>query len=260
MEITLKLYEIPTSAAAVCSFPSSDAATKTIMKAKLKGLHAQRIELLNAPAIDAVNKKFNTTYSITPKLFLEFHDADDAEVKAHAEAFQRVAEEFGGIDYAVAFAQEDRDKLWQARHGAYWAASSLCANCKLFVTDVCVPIAKLAESVVATEDDFRASKFGAPPIVGHAGDGNYHVMLPLDVNNLSDVKLAHELAARMVNRAIEVDGTCTGEHGVGIGKVEFLTKERGNVAIAMMRAIKKTLDPNNIMNPGKVLPPSENSE
>jgi D-lactate dehydrogenase (cytochrome) len=134
VEITLKLYEIPTSAAAVCSFSDLESASKTIAEARAKGIHAQRVELLNARAIEAVNKKFNTSHSVTPKLFLEFHGVDEMEVQQHAAAFKKIADQYGATEFAMATAEKERNELWACRHGAYWASASLCAQCKLFVT------------------------------------------------------------------------------------------------------------------------------
>jgi len=179
-EITLKVYKLPASAAAVCSFPDFESASKALIKAKLQDVGGHRMELLNQQSIDAVNKKFNRTYSLSPKLFLEFHGRNEDEVVRKAHDFERVASEFGVFEFAIATGEKERNDLWQARHGAYWAAASLCANCKLYITDVCVPVSRLAECVVKTQEDFAESSFGIPPILGHAGDGNFHVMVRFD--------------------------------------------------------------------------------
>ena len=186
----------------------------------------------------------------SPALFLEFHGTP-AGVAEQAQEFGAIAAEFGGDRFLWETREEDRQKLWQARHDAYFAARELRPGVDIFATDVCVPISRLADCVGETQADLARLKLLAP-IVGHAGDGNFHVSVLVDTEDSTEMKAAEELLARLAARAIAMDGTCTGEHGIGQGKIEFLESELGS-ALGTMRAIKSAIDPLNIMNPGKIV-------
>ena len=251
-EITLRLQGIPEAiSAASCSFPSVDAACQTVMAVIQYGLPVARIELLDAMVVKAVNGYSKLSLPETPLLLLEFHGSE-AGVAEQAEAFGMLAEEFGGTGYAATSTTEERNKLWQARHDAYWAMLALRPGCKAVTTDVCVPISKLAEAVTAAEA--KAAELGLiAPVVGHAGDGNFHASLLLDMDDVDEVARAESFVSWLNDMAISMDGTCTGEHGIGQGKRPYLVKELGG-AVDVMGAIKRALDPDNIMNPGKILP------
>ena len=251
-EITLRLQGIPEAiSAASCSFPSVDAACQTVMAVIQYGLPVARIELLDAMVVKAVNGYSKLSLPETPLLLLEFHGSE-AGVAEQAEAFGMLAEEYGGTGYAATSTTEERNKLWQARHDAYWAMLALRPGCKAVTTDVCVPISKLAEAVTAAEA--KAAELGLiAPVVGHAGDGNFHASLLLDMDDVDEVARAESFVSWLNDMAISMDGTCTGEHGIGQGKKPYLVKELGG-AVDVMGAIKRALDPDNIMNPGKILP------
>jgi D-lactate dehydrogenase (cytochrome) len=184
-------------------------------------------------------------------LFLEFHGTP-ASVREQSERFGEIARECDGGPFEWATQPEDRSRLWQARHDAYWAARGLRANAQAIATDVCVPISRLAECVVATQRDIAASGLICP-IVGHVGDGNFHCQPMIDMNSQAEVEAAEAFMSRLVTRALAMEGTSTGEHGVGQGKMTYLQTEHGAGALAAMAAIKCALDPHNIMNPGKIL-------
>ena len=251
-EITLRLQGIPEAiSAASCSFPSVDAACQTVMAVIQYGLPVARIELLDAMVVKAVNGYSKLSLPETPLLLLEFHGSE-AGMAEQAEAFGMLAEEYGGTGYAATSTTEERNKLWQARHDAYWAMLALRPGCKAVATDVCVPISKLAEAVTAAEA--KAAELGLiAPVVGHAGDGNFHASLLLDMDDVDEVARAESFVSWLNDMAISMDGTCTGEHGIGQGKRPYLVKELGD-AVDVMGAIKRALDPDNIMNPGKILP------
>jgi D-lactate dehydrogenase (cytochrome) len=251
-EITLRLQGIPEAiSAARCSFPSVDAACQTVMAVIQYGLPVARIELLDALVVKGVNAYSKLTLPETPLLLLEFHGSE-AGVAEQSETFSMLAEEFGGSGYAATTTTEERNKLWQARHDAYWAMLALRPGCKAVATDVCVPISKLAEAVGAAEA--KATELGLiAPVVGHAGDGNFHASLLLDMDDADEVTRAETFVSWLNDMAISMDGTCTGEHGIGQGKRPYLVKELGE-AVDVMGAIKRALDPDNIMNPGKILP------
>ena len=214
------------------------------------GIPVARIELLDDVQMDAVNKYSGLDYAVRPTLFFEFHGSD-AGVREQVENVKAIADEFGGDDFQWATRPEDRNKLWQARHDAYYAAIALRPGCKGIATDVCVPISKLADCIMETRKDIETSGLCAP-IVGHVGDGNFHIVFVVDPDNPEELASAKDVNERMVMRAIAMDGTCTGEHGVGYGKMDFLTAEHGEALVAM-RAVKMALDPQNIMNPGKIV-------
>ena len=250
-EVTLRLQGIPEAiSAASCSFPSVEAACETVMAVIQYGLPVARIELLDAMVVQAVNSYSKLTLPQTPLLLLEFHGSD-AGVAEQAETFGALAAEFGGTGYAATTSTEERNKLWQARHDAYWAMLALRPGCKAVATDVCVPISRLAEAVVATNAKAAELKLVAP-IVGHAGDGNFHASVLLDMNDADEVARTEAFVSWLNDLAIRLGGTCTGEHGIGQGKRPYLIKELGG-AVEVMAAIKRALDPLGILNPGKIL-------
>jgi D-lactate dehydrogenase (cytochrome) len=250
-EVTLRLYGIPEAImSAVCAFPSVASAVDTVVATIQVGVPIARIELLDAKLMDAVNKYAKLSYAVAPTLFFEFHgtQAGVAEQVAQVKGF---AGEQGGADFRWASTQEERSKLWQARHDAYYAALALRPGAKGLATDVCVPISRLAECIAETTRDVDQS-FVAAVMVGHVGDGNFHLAFLLDPDKPEELAEASRLNDRMVQRAIAMDGTCTGEHGIGYGKMDFLVAEHGD-AVSVMRLLKRALDPDNIMNPGKIV-------
>lgn len=250
--LTLKLYGIPQAiSGGVCPFPSVDAACNAVITTIQMGVPVARIELVNALCMRALNGYAKLDYPETPCLFLEFHGTD-AGVREQAETFGEIAAEFGGGSFQWTNVAEERAKLWKARHEAYWAGLSLKPGATSLSTDVCVPISRLAECINETEEDIARSGLIAP-IVGHVGDGNFHVLVLMDRDDPKQIVLTEAFVARLNMRAIAMDGTCTGEHGVGQGKIAFLPHELG-AGVDFMRSIKQALDPDNIMNPGKVLP------
>jgi D-lactate dehydrogenase (cytochrome) len=229
------------------------AAVKTVIQTIQLGVPVARIELLDALAITAINRHSKTTLREEPTLFFEFHGSPTG-VKEQAETVQEIAAEQGGQDFEWATRPEDRSRLWQARHDAYYAGIGLKPGCRALTTDVCVPISRLADCIGETYVDLEATGLIAP-LVGHVGDGNFHMVLLVDPDNKEELDHAKGFASRLAQRAIRMDGTCTGEHGVGIGKQGYMALEHGDVAIDLMRAIKRAIDPDNILNPGKILPP-----
>jgi D-lactate dehydrogenase (cytochrome) len=251
-EITLKIYPLPEAvSAAVCHFPSIDAAVRTTIQIIQTGVPIARCELLDAHAIRAVNRHSKLSLREAPMLLMEFHGSP-AGVQEQAETVQAIAAEFGGDHFDWATTPEARTKLWTARHQAYFAAIQTRPGCRCLSTDTCVPISSLAESINESVEEAEAA--GLPYwIVGHVGDGNFHLSYLLDPNDPSEMATAERLSEQMVQRAIRLQGTCTGEHGIGLHKMGYLVDEAGAGAVAMMREIKRALDPKNIMNPGKVL-------
>ncbi|EWY38205.1 2-hydroxy-acid oxidase [Skermanella stibiiresistens SB22] len=250
-EVTLRLYGIPEAiSAAVCPFPTIKDAVDTVITTIQSGIPVARIELLDEVQMRAVVAHSKLDYAVAPTLFFEFHGTE-AGVTEQAEMVSAIAAEFGGTDFQWAAKAEDRSRLWQARHEAYYAALALRPGSKGWATDVCVPISRLAECIVETKADIAASSLTAP-LVGHVGDGNFHLVYLVDPANPAELEEAAELNERMVMRALAMGGTCTGEHGVGYGKMHFLPAEHGE-AVSVMRMVKQALDPKNIMNPGKVI-------
>jgi len=250
-EITLRLYGVPEAvSAAVASFPTIEDAVDTVIQTIQSGIPVARIELLDDVQMDALNRYSKLDYPVQSTLFFEFHGTA-AGVGEQAEMAKAIAAEHGAGDFHWATKPEDRNKLWQARHDAYYAGKALRPGCKGWATDVCVPISRLAECISETKSDIRQSALVAP-IVGHVGDGNFHVCFVIDPDNPAEMAEAQRINERMVLRALGLGGTCTGEHGIGYGKLDFLTAEHGD-AVAVMRQLKLALDPANIMNPGKVL-------
>ncbi|MBN8474081.1 FAD-linked oxidase C-terminal domain-containing protein [Sulfuritalea sp.] len=256
-ELTVKLYPVPEAiSSAVCAFPTLAAAVRTVIQTIQLGVPVARIELLDALAITAINRHSKTALREAPTLFFEFHGSPTG-VKEQAETVQELATEHGGQDFEWATRPEDRSRLWQARHDAYYAGLGLKPGCRALTTDVCVPISMLADCIAETFRDLDENASGlAGPLVGHVGDGNFHIMLLVDGDSADDLVRAKGFAARLAQRAIHMDGTCTGEHGVGIGKQGYMALEHGDVAIELMRTIKRAIDPDNILNPGKILPPA----
>ncbi len=251
-EITLKLYGIPEAiAGGICPFPSVETACQATIATIQSGIPVARIELLDALQMKAVNAYSKLSMPECPMLFVEFHGSE-AGVAEQSERFGEIAADFGGGPFEWATKAEDRSRLWQARHDAYWAALGLRPGAKAIASDVCVPISRLAECVTATQEDVAASRLIAP-IVGHVGDGNFHLSLLVDMTDADEICRAENLLERLVQRALAMEGTCTGEHGVGEGKMKYLKAEHGEAALAAMRAIKQGLDPQNIMNPGKII-------
>jgi D-lactate dehydrogenase (cytochrome) len=250
-ELTLRLYGIPEAvSSATCWFKDIDGAVNTVIQTIQAGIPVARIEIADDVQMDAINRYSKLNMQVAPTLWLEFHGTERG-VQEQAEMVQALAAEHGGADFAWTTNPEDRKKLWQARHDAAYANKALRPNGQVWATDVCVPISRLAECIAETKKDIDAS-FIPAPIVGHVGDGNFHLTLVLDPNEPKDVAEAERLNNRLVARALALDGTCTGEHGVGYGKVDFLIAEHGE-AVSVMRTIKKALDPDNLMNPGKIV-------
>lgn len=251
-EVTLRLQGIPEAiSGARCSFPSVEAASRAVMATIQYGLPVARIELLDALVVKALNNYSKLDLPETPLLLLEFHGSG-ASVIEQAEVFGALAEEEGGTGYEATASAEERNKLWKARHDAYWAMLALRPGCQAVATDVCVPISRLADAVGAA--DQKAQELGLiAPVVGHAGDGNFHASLLIDMEDRQEVAKASDFVSWLNDMAISMDGTCTGEHGIGQGKQAYLRKELGG-AVDVMAAIKAALDPDNIMNPGKIIP------
>src|SRR6188508_1668106 len=251
-EVTLRLHPVPEAvSAAVCSFESIRGAVDTVIATIQLGIPVARIELLDEVQLDAVNRYSKTAYPVAPTLFFEFHGDSDRAVSEQAEAVQALASERGGQAFEWATRLEDRERLWQARHNVHFASLALRPGCRSWATDVCVPISRLTECVVETKADHANVPFPVC-LVGHAGDGNFHVIYLLDPANEEELAQARRLNDRMVARALAMGGTCTGEHGVGYGKMKFLEAEHGE-SLEVMRAIKRALDPDNRMNPGKIV-------
>ncbi len=252
-EITLKLRGIPQSiAAGACSFATVKGACDATILAIQTGIPVARIELLNAAQVKACNAYSKLTLPETPLLLLEFHGTE-ADVAEQSRLFGEIASECGAGGFEWATRPEDRTRLWQARHDAYWAVKNLRPGAQGIATDVCVPISRLADCVVETEDDMNRSGLEGP-IVGHVGDGNFHCSLLLDVDDPAEVARADAFLHRLVERAQAMGGTCTGEHGIGQGKQKYLEGELGPEAVQAMRTLKAAFDPHNILNPGKILP------
>jgi D-lactate dehydrogenase (cytochrome) len=235
----------------VCPFPSVEACCNTAIQTIQTGIPIARIELLDALQVRAVNLHSKLGLPETPMLFLEFHGTE-ASVAEQSQRFGEIAAEFGGGPFQWTTKQEERTKLWDARHHAAFSNFALRPGSQMIATDVCVPISRLAECVTQTQADIAESKLVAP-IVGHIGDGNFHLTLLIDMSDADEIARAKALNERLVQRALSMDGTCTGEHGVGQGKMKYLKAEHGAPALAAMAAIKRALDPQNIMNPGKMV-------
>jgi D-lactate dehydrogenase (cytochrome) len=251
--LTVRLHPLPEAVSgAVCAFPDVDSAVQTVIHTIQLGVPVARIELLDALTVQAINRYSKTELREAPMLFFEFHGSP-ASVEEQAQTVQEIARDSGGQDFEWATRPEDRSRLWQARHDAYFACLNLRPGCRGVTTDVCVPISRLADCIAATCKDIASSGLTAP-IVGHVGDGNFHTLILVDPADEAEIERAEALNRRIVERALAMDGTCTGEHGIGFGKQDFLVQEHGSGAVDAMRALKLALDPDNLLNPGKVVP------
>jgi D-lactate dehydrogenase (cytochrome) len=226
-------------------------AVDTVIATIQTGVPVARIELLDETQLDAINRYSKTSYPVAPTLFFELHGDSDAHVAAQADVVQSLSAERGGRGFGWATRLEDRERLWRARHDALYAALALRPGSRAWTTDVCVPISRLADCILETQADHAGAPFPVC-LVGHAGDGNFHLLYVLDPASESELDAARRLNDRLVERALAMDGTCSGEHGVGTGKKKFLAAEHGE-GLEVMRAVKRALDPENRMNPGKML-------
>ncbi|XP_051918077.1 probable D-lactate dehydrogenase, mitochondrial isoform X1 [Hippocampus zosterae] len=253
---TLRLYGIPeATVSAVCSFPSVQAAVNSTVQILQAGVAIARIEFLDDVMINACNMFSSLSYPVTPTLFLEFHGSEQS-LAEQVNTTEEVTQANGGSDFQWARDVETRNRLWKARHDAWYAAQALRPGCKAYSTDVCVPISQLPQIIVETKTDLIENKLTGP-IAGHVGDGNFHCLMVVDPNDPEELHRLHLFSERLARRALAMNGTCTGEHGVGLGKRALLYEEMGSMTMQVMQGIKDALDPNNLMNPGKVLLPRE---
>jgi D-lactate dehydrogenase (cytochrome) len=251
-EATVRLHPQPEAiAAAVATFPDLNAAVNTVILAMQMGIPLARAEMLDALTIRAINAHSRTSLTVAPTLFLEF-SGSAAQVQEQGEALQALAQENGGGDFAWATRPEERSRLWTPRHHAFFASLQLRPGCRSLTTDACVPISNLARCIEETVADIEAQGLMAP-VFGHVGDGNFHCLMLIDPDNPEEVRKSEEVSHRLMQRAVAYDGTSTGEHGVGLHKIPYLQEEHGAAAVEVMRRIKQALDPNNILNPGKVV-------
>ena len=252
-EVTVRLYPQPEAvSAAICNFPSIDSAVQSVIEIIQMGIPVARVEFMDTWAVKATNTYSDLTLNESPLLLFEFHGSP-AGVQEQAEVVQSIARDNGGMDFEWAIHPEDRSRLWTARHNAYFAGLQLRPGCRASTTDVCVPISRLADCVRETAADLDKASFPYT-IVGHVGDGNFHVLMLLDADSPDEWEESQQLNRRLVHRAIEMDGTCTGEHGVGLHKMEFMQAEHGQDALDLMHRLKRAFDPHDIMNPGKIIP------
>ena len=250
-EVTVKLHGSPEAiSGGICPFPSVEAACNAAIATIQSGIPVARIELFDELQVKACNAYSKLSLPETPLLFLEFHGTA-AGVAEQSERFGEISADLGGGPFTWTTNTEERTRLWQARHDAYWAVVGMRPGAKAFATDVCVPLSRLAECVLETQKDIATSRLIAP-IVGHVGDGNFHVSPMIDMDDPAEVAAAKAFSERLVERALAMEGTCTGEHGVGQGKMKYLKAEHGE-ALGVMRAIKHALDPQDLMNPGKIV-------
>ena len=253
-EITVKIYPQPEAvSAAVCNFSTVHEAVQCVIQTIQMGIPIARVELMDAAAVMAGNRYSKLTLRETPLLLFEFHGSE-ASVKEQAQTVQELAKDCGGMDFEWAEHPEDRNRLWTARHNAYFAGLQLRPGCKSNTTDVCVPLSRLAESIDLATKELAKASFPST-IVGHVGDGNFHVLMLLDPNSQAEWDESERINHALVTQAIQADGTCTGEHGIGLHKMQFMADEHGEDALDLMRALKTAFDPHNIMNPGKMLEP-----
>ncbi len=250
-EVTLRLARLPQAIlAAVCAFAEIETAVNTVIAVMTAGIPMARIELLDEVQMAAVNAYSNLNYKVAPTLFFEFHGSKSS-VAEQSEAVSAIVKQFGGDAFQWATDRSERDKLWQARHDGYYATLAIRPNSVGYVTDVCVPVSQLADCIARTKQELRSTQIPAP-LFGHVGDGNFHVVFPIDPDSPAELAEVQTLSKRIVEFALECGGTCTGEHGIGLGKIDALVQEHGT-AVDVMRAIKHALDPEHIMNPGKIL-------
>ena len=252
-EITLRLQPQPEAvSAAVCGFATMEGAVNTVIATIQLGIPVARIELLDEMQMMAINRYSKLTYAEQPTLFFEFHGDSERHVKDQAESVQALAADHGGVAFEWATRTEDRARLWEARHNALYAAKALRSGSRPWTTDVCVPISRLADCILETRKDNERASFPIT-LVSHAGDGNFHLIYMIDPDAPAELEEATRLNTRLVERALAMGGTCSGEHGVGVGKMKYLEAEHGE-ALSVMRAVKQAIDPDNRMNPGKMLP------
>ena len=251
-EVSVRLYGIPESiVAAVCPFPTLEGAVNSVIQAIQLGLGLARSELLDEILIGAINKHAKLGLEERPTLFLEFHGTD-VSARDQIARFEEIARSEGALRFDWASREEDRRKLWKARHEAYWAIKSAYPGRDALATDVCVPISRLAECISETKADIEQCGLIAS-VLGHVGDGNFHTQPMIDMANAREVEATKGFLTRLAERAMRMDGTCTGEHGVGQGKIKYLEAEHG-AGVEVMRRIKAALDPDGLLNPGKILP------
>jgi D-lactate dehydrogenase (cytochrome) len=251
-EVTVRLYPVQEAmSAAMCAFASVDGCTHTVIQTIQAGVPVARCDIVCETTIAAINRYKKTNYRVAPTVFFEFHGST-ASVVEQAETVQAIARENGAMDFQWATKAEERSQLWDARHNAYFACLQLRPGSRAVSTDVCVPISRLAECVRETMQDVK-SYLAPVPLLGHIGDGNFHLMFLVDPAKAEELELAKAFNRRLVERAIRMDGTCTGEHGVGMGKIASMRQELGDDAVALMAELKRTIDPENLMNPGKVV-------
>lgn len=252
-EVTVRLYPQPEAiSAAICNFPTLDAAVQSVIEVIQMGVPVARVKFMDTWAVKATNAYSKLALKESPLLLFEFHGSP-AGVKEQAEIVQSITHDNGGMDFEWADRPEDRSRLWTARHNAYFAGLQLRPGCRSSTTDVCVPISRLAECVAETAAELDRASFPYT-IVGHVGDGNFHVLMLLDPDDPHEWEESEKLNQRLVERAIQMEGTCTGEHGVGLHKMEFMLAEHGQDALDLMDSLKKAFDPHNILNPGKIIP------
>ena len=250
-EVTVKLHPVQAAmSAAVCAFPTIQGAADTVIQTLQSGIPIARSELLCATTMAALNRHNKTSHREMPTLLLEFHGTEAAVVE-QAKMVQELARDNGGLDFQWATKPEERSKLWEARHNAYFACLQLKPGARALSTDVCVPISRLAECVVETTKDIDKASMPIP-LFGHVGDGNFHLVILINPQDQAEIEEAKALNVRVVQRALAMEGTCTGEHGVGIGKQAYLLEELGD-AVDLMKDLKRTFDPDNLLNPGKVV-------
>lgn len=251
-EVSVKLYPLPEAiSAAICSFPSTGDAVSAVIQTIQMGVPVARVEFLDENGVKAINAHDKLGLPENPLLLFEFHGSESG-VQEQAKLVQDIAAEHGALGFEWATKPEDRSRLWTARHNAYFALLQMRPGCRSISTDCCVPISQLADCILDTKAD--CEKFEMTySIIGHVGDGNFHVLMLIDPSDAADVAKAEQVNARMVARALDMDGTCTGEHGVGMHKMDFLIQEHGEEGIALMRKLKHTFDPSNLLNPGKVI-------
>jgi len=252
-EVTVRLYPVQEAmSAAVCAFDTVDGCTNTVIQTIQSGIPIARCDIVCEKTVDAINKYKKTNYRVAPTVFFEFHGSKHSVIE-QAEAVQAIAKEHGGKDFVWATKPEERSQLWQARHDAYFACLQIRPGSRAVSTDVCVPISRLAECVSETMADVK--NYIAPvPLLGHIGDGNFHLMFLVDPARPEETETAKQFNKRLIERALRMEGTCTGEHGIGMGKIGSMTMELGEDVIDVMRDIKRVFDPDNLMNPGKVVP------
>jgi len=252
-ELTVRLHPLPEAVSvATCVFPDVDNAVRTVIQTIQMGAPVARIEMLDALSITAINRHGKLELPESPTLFFEFHGSPTG-VEEQAALVESIAADHGGTDFQWARQTEDRSRLWHARHNAYFAALGLRPGARALTTDVCVPISALAECIAQTRADLAQSAITAP-LLGHVGDGNFHLIVLVNPDDAAEIEHAEAFAQRLAQRAIAMQGTCTGEHGIGLGKRKFLALEHGEDAVAVMRLLKHALDPHQLMNPGKIFP------